>query len=343
MLTTISLPFTGAQLKALCSNLSATSQEIDFCSNLLGASGLEEVTVLSIGTRQTAPCDIKGKMQFQAPYDNGIYLSWDAGEDYSASEIMMTPTRFAEGTCVARLSTNSPGATLDDINDDFEIEFIVTCCLVETAPGIAMQKLMGEINGLATLDGSGKLNTSMIPAGFSGPTGATGPTGAQGTQGLQGAQGIQGIQGVQGTVGATGPTGLTGATGVTGATGPTGLTGATGATGPTGPSGSPKLYTETTNKPGAFQILKSGTVSSNTVTFHITDDGLSTGNALFPNGPILDSVQTAFNDSSNIFTTSYAWSNSNKTITVTANKLNLLALGLSQANGSVCKLSVWGN
>lgn len=106
-------------------------------------------------------------------------------------------------------------------------------------------------------------------------------------------------------------------------------------------------YEGTTNRTGAFPVFKSATVSSGTAVFNLTTDGTSGGTALFPNGVIADSVNTAVSDALASYQMSWAFSNSNKTLTVTANKLttaNILTgiLGQSSANGAVVKLNVWG-
>lgn len=108
-----------------------------------------------------------------------------------------------------------------------------------------------------------------------------------------------------------------------------------------------KVYEGTTQRMGAFPIFKSVTVSSGTAIFYLTDDGTSTGNALFPNGVIADSVNAFVSDAAASYQMAYAFSNSNKTLTVTTNKLttaNILTgiLGQSAANGASVKLQVWG-
>lgn len=108
-----------------------------------------------------------------------------------------------------------------------------------------------------------------------------------------------------------------------------------------------KAYQGTTLRTGAFPIFKSGTVSSGVVVFQLTADGTSTGSALFPNGIIDESVNLFVNDATASYQMSYAMSNSNKTLTVTANKLttaNILTglLGQAAANSAVVKMSVWG-
>lgn len=106
-----------------------------------------------------------------------------------------------------------------------------------------------------------------------------------------------------------------------------------------------KAYEGTTLRTGAFPLFLSATVSSGTAVVHLTDTGLSGGNALC--GTVIqDSVSVIFNDSGSSFQQSWAWSNSNKTLTVTANKFttaNILSgiLGQAAANASVAKITVW--
>lgn len=109
-----------------------------------------------------------------------------------------------------------------------------------------------------------------------------------------------------------------------------------------------KLVSGTTVKAGAFPVTKSGTVGSGTIALHFTADGTSGGAALWPNGPDQDSVQVTVNDALASYQCGWAWSNTNKTLTVTANKLttsNILTgvLGQGQANAAVVKAIVWGN
>lgn len=108
-----------------------------------------------------------------------------------------------------------------------------------------------------------------------------------------------------------------------------------------------KVVVGTTVKSDSFPIFKSGTVGTGTVVFNLTDDGLSTGNSLFVNEVFTDSIQVIVNDALASYQMSWAFSNSNKTLTVTANKLstaNILTgvLGQAQANGAVVKLTIWG-
>lgn len=115
---------------------------------------------------------------------------------------------------------------------------------------------------------------------------------------------------------------------------------------PTIPS-SQQAYEGTTLRSNSFPIIKSATVASGVAVFHLTNDGLSTGTSLFPNGVIQDSINLYVNDSTAAYQMSFAFTNSNKTVTVTANKLttaNILTgiLGQAAANGAVIKLQIWG-
>lgn len=188
------------------------------------------------------------------------------------------------------------------------------------------------------------------PQGQPGPTGPIGPKGDAGIAGnvaAKGDKGDAGAQGIQGPQGSQGPQGISGAQGPAGAIGATGTTGAAGATGATGSNAFTKSYEGIVLRSGAFPIIKSATVSSGVAVFYLTDDGTSAGNALFQGGIISDSINVIVNDATASYQMSWALSNSNKTITVTANKLttaNILTglLGQAQANAAVVKLSVWG-
>lgn len=112
-------------------------------------------------------------------------------------------------------------------------------------------------------------------------------------------------------------------------------------------------YEGTTFRSTVFPVFKSATVTSGTAIFYLTVDGTASGTSIFPNGVIADSVNAFVNDSATSYQMAYAFSNGNKTLTVTANKysggvtgnlLNILniVLGQTAANASVVKLSVWG-
>lgn len=108
-----------------------------------------------------------------------------------------------------------------------------------------------------------------------------------------------------------------------------------------------KAYEGTTLRSSAFPVIKSTTVSSGAAVFYLTNDGTSTGTTLFPNGVIADSVNLTVNDATAAYQMSWAFSNSNKTLTVTTNKLGTASLltgilGQTAANGATVKLTVWG-
>lgn len=109
-----------------------------------------------------------------------------------------------------------------------------------------------------------------------------------------------------------------------------------------------RVYSDTTLLSGAFQVSKSGTINSGSIAFHYTDNGLSTGNAIFPNGPDKKSVMYAVNDSAASHQAAWAWSNGDKTLTFTVNRYstaNLLSgvLGQVASNGQVLNATVTGN
>lgn len=105
-----------------------------------------------------------------------------------------------------------------------------------------------------------------------------------------------------------------------------------------------QAYEGITLRQNPFIIYKSATVASGTTSVNFTTDGTSGGTALCVNGIIKDSVNIFVNDATASYQMSYVFSNSDKTLTVTANKLttaNILTgvLGQGQANSSVLKIS----
>lgn len=77
--------------------------------------------------------------------------------------------------------------------------------------------------------------------------------------------------------------------------------------------------------------------------FNLTNDGTSGGTALCANGPITASVNPIVNDATAAYQMSWAWSNSNKTLTITANKLttaNILTGILGQAAANSASVNV---
>lgn len=205
---------------------------------------------------------------------------------------------------------------------------------------------------------SGILTAAGLPGltGSTGSTGATGPTGAAGATGAAGpanslsigtvssgsaAATITGTAPTQ-TLNLTLPTGSTGATGAAGTNGTNGATGPTGAIGAAGSNATTKAYVGTTLKTAPFPIIKTAIVASGVAVFNLTDDGTSTGNALCVE-TFTDSVQLIVNDATASYQMGWAFSNSNKTLTVTANKLttaNILSgiLGQTAANGAAVKM-----
>lgn len=108
-----------------------------------------------------------------------------------------------------------------------------------------------------------------------------------------------------------------------------------------------QAYEGTTLRGGAFPIILSATVSSGVAVFNLTTNGLAGGTAIFSNGVIQDSINLYVNDATAAYQMGFVFSNANKTVTITANKLttaNILSgiLGQAQANGSVIKLQIWG-
>lgn len=108
------------------------------------------------------------------------------------------------------------------------------------------------------------------------------------------------------------------------------------------------IYVGGTLQSNAKLIVKSATVSSGTAIFYLTDNELVGGNALCPTAVYESSINLYVNDA----TAAYQWSevltNSNKTLTITMNKMttaNILTglLGQAQANGSSVRLTVLCN
>lgn len=105
-------------------------------------------------------------------------------------------------------------------------------------------------------------------------------------------------------------------------------------------------YEGTTQRVNSFPIFKSATITSGVAVVYLTADNTSTGTALCTNGVIQDSVSVIFNDSTKSFQQSWAFTNSNKTLTITASNFTTASLlsgilGQVAANGSVAKVTVW--
>lgn len=105
----------------------------------------------------------------------------------------------------------------------------------------------------------------------------------------------------------------------------------------------PKVYEGTTQRSNPTFIYKTSTVSSGTVAFHLTTDGTSGGTSLCPNGVIKPSLNMIVSDSGATYQLAGAWSNSDKTVTVTAKRTNIIATLLGAQtdapNGTVVNIS----
>lgn len=114
-----------------------------------------------------------------------------------------------------------------------------------------------------------------------------------------------------------------------------------------------RAYEGSTNRGTPTVIAVQGTVSGGTAVFHLTTDGTSGGTAIFGTGPIKSAFQPVVNDSANLYPMSWAWSNSDKTVTVTVNRstptgviallgINILGAPTTAANGTTIQATVFG-
>jgi hypothetical protein len=79
----------------------------------------------------------------------------------------------------------------------------------------------------------------------------------------------------------------------------------------------------------AIEYTNSGTTnSSGQVVFELTTNGASNGTAIFPTGPIDSTTSVKINSVANAYAEEWAWSNSNKTLTVTVYQLSTVVLGI---------------
>lgn len=118
---------------------------------------------------------------------------------------------------------------------------------------------------------------------------------------------------------------------------------------PTPATGGTTAITGTVAKIGSYRVYQSFTITTaGTAVFQMTADGTSTGSALFPNETFTDSVQPIVNDATASYQFGWTFSNSNKTLTLTVNKLttaNILTGVLGQAAapvGTIVKVVVEG-
>lgn len=89
-----------------------------------------------------------------------------------------------------------------------------------------------------------------------------------------------------------------------------------------------QAYEGTTQRLNPLLVNKTATVAggAGNALFYITNDGTSTGTALCPNGTMLNSPNISVNDATAPYQFSWAWSNSNKTLTVLSQKASGLAV-----------------
>lgn len=89
-----------------------------------------------------------------------------------------------------------------------------------------------------------------------------------------------------------------------------------------------QAYEGVTQRLNPILINKTATVSDSAghAVYNLTVDGLSTGAALCPNGVMLNSPNLSVNDATAPYQFSWAWTNSNKTLTVLAEKASGLAV-----------------
>lgn len=103
-------------------------------------------------------------------------------------------------------------------------------------------------------------------------------------------------------------------------------------------------YDNTTKYSNVILLSGNISVSSGVAATNLTIDGTSGGVPICPTGVISDSVNASINDATAIYPVSFAFSNSNKTLTFTVNKasptglisllgLNLLGAPIAAANG----------
>lgn len=112
-----------------------------------------------------------------------------------------------------------------------------------------------------------------------------------------------------------------------------------------------KMVINTLLKSNAFPIFKSVAVVNGNAVIHLTDDGTPAGNALFSNGPNLNTfILQAQNSGAPHFAGIPVLSNLNKTITVPVTKsLAVTVLGISvlagavNADGSTVYITIFGN
>lgn len=108
-----------------------------------------------------------------------------------------------------------------------------------------------------------------------------------------------------------------------------------------------QAYVNGTKYNNVFPYFASATVSGGNATFWLTDNGLSTGNAVFKNNVFTNSINLITSDATNQYNYStFTVGTGNKSLTVAVNKI-ALSLGIiiftGAANGTTILLQVSGN
>lgn len=108
-----------------------------------------------------------------------------------------------------------------------------------------------------------------------------------------------------------------------------------------------QAYVNGTKYANAFPYFSSATVTSGIATFYLTDNGLSTGNAVFPNNVFTQSINLITSDLSNTYQYgTFTVAANKKSIAINVNKLGL-SLGILvftvAANGITVFLQITGN
>lgn len=111
-------------------------------------------------------------------------------------------------------------------------------------------------------------------------------------------------------------------------------------------SNKPTLWKSGVNKSNFIEYISSAVVASGTVSFNLTDDGLSSGNVIFTT-VFKESANFWIEDSQNQYQYSgYSLSENKKVLTVTINRLGSVLLGIVQfisaANGVTVYLTIKG-